>query len=63
MSTLTLFQGFCVLVHIFVFKNTLEKPAKWTLQWKVLVHPSVCIHPQPRLKDEKIIGWENVPLI
>jgi quinolinate synthase len=41
MSTLTLFQGFCVFVHFFAFKNTLEKLTKWTLQWKVLVHPSV----------------------
>jgi hypothetical protein len=35
------FSFFFHFFHFFAFKNTLEKLAKWTLQWKFLVHPSV----------------------
>jgi len=41
MSTLTSFQGFCVNVQFFVFKNTLKKIPKWILKWPFLVHPCV----------------------
>jgi len=41
MSTLTTFQGFWVFVQFFMFKNTLKKLPKWTLQWLFLVHPNV----------------------
>jgi hypothetical protein len=41
MSILTTFQGFWGFVHFFMFKNTLKKLPKWTLQWLFLVHRSV----------------------
>jgi hypothetical protein len=64
MSTLTLFQGFFFphFFHFFAFKNTLEKLAKWSLQWKFLVHPSVH-SPTTKAEALKDNSWENVRLI
>jgi hypothetical protein len=44
MSTLTLFQGFCVFVQFFMFKNTIEKLPKMDFVM-VFLYTLMCSHP------------------